>query len=70
MSTETKLDVKGMTCAHCVKAVREALLAVPGVDGADVDLEGASATVTGSAADAAMLAAVEKAGYEITKAAV
>ncbi|MDH3969085.1 MAG: cation transporter, partial [Rhodospirillales bacterium] len=35
-----RLKVEGMTCQHCVKAVREALSSVPGVDQvAEVDLE-------------------------------
>ena len=43
----TKIIIKigGMSCAHCVKAVTEALLALGGVDHAEVDLENGAATV-------------------------
>jgi copper chaperone len=35
---KTKLQVEGMSCEHCVKALTEALKAVPGVKAADVRL--------------------------------
>ena len=39
------LPVKGMMCGHCQARVKKALEGVAGVTSADVDLEGAKATV-------------------------
>ncbi len=60
----TKLSIEGMTCQHCVKAVNEELIKVPGVTSVDVSLENNSATVEGQADNAALVAAVAEAGYE------
>lgn len=61
--TTTKLSVQGMTCGHCVSHVTKALEALPGVQSAQVDLASSSATVTGDASVAAMLAAIAAEGY-------
>ena len=61
---ETRLKVGGMNCQHCVGAVRKALESLPGVESVDVSLEDASALVTGSADSAAMVTAVEDAGFD------
>src|SRR5450830_438008 len=60
------LNVAGMTCASCVGRVEKALLKVPGVAGASVNLatESARVKVTGDADAAALIAAIAKAGYE------
>ncbi|MCH5499903.1 heavy metal translocating P-type ATPase [Pseudomonas syringae] len=58
------LSVEGMTCASCVGRVERALQAVPGVSQATVNLATERATVRGVAALDALLAAIEKAGYE------
>lgn len=63
-SNETVLKVDGMTCAHCVKHVSEALRAVPGVRDVEVQLEAGRARVRHDGASiASLLAAVEDAGY-------
>jgi copper ion binding protein len=60
------LTVEGMSCAHCVAHVKEALESVPGVAKAEVDLKKKRAVVEGpSLDDAAMKAAVADAGYEV-----
>jgi copper ion binding protein len=60
------LTVEGMSCAHCVSHVREALESVPGVSKAEVDLDKKRAIVEGSSLDdEAMKAAVAEAGYEV-----
>jgi copper chaperone len=57
--------VAGMHCGHCERAVKEEVVAVPGVASVDVDLETKLVTVTGeSLDDAALRAAIEEAGYE------
>jgi len=43
---ETRLRIEGMTCGNCARHVQEALLSVPNVAGAEVDLETASALVS------------------------
>ena len=59
----TTLNVNGMTCMHCVGAVKKALERVPGVETAKVSLEKAQAVVTGDADMHAMLAAIKEEGY-------
>ena len=63
---QIELAVEGMTCASCVGRVERALNAVPGVQGATVNLatERASINASGGVALPALLAAVAKAGYE------
>ncbi|TBH20511.1 CopZ family metallochaperone [Thermus thermamylovorans] len=58
-----KLRVEGMTCNHCVMAVKKALQRVPGVEKAEVSLERAEALVEGQADLEALLRAVEEEGY-------
>jgi copper chaperone len=62
-----QLKIQGMTCGHCVMAVKTALAAVPGVEGAvDVDLKAGEAKVGGSPDPAALLAAVAEEGFTAT----
>lgn len=61
-----ELAIEGMTCASCVGRVERALRGVPGVLAATVNLATERATVTrarGGAGTAALLAAVQRAGY-------
>jgi Cu+-exporting ATPase len=61
---ETTLAVSGMTCASCAGRVEKALRAVPGVQGASINLATERATVQGQGLDTARLvAAIEQAGY-------
>ncbi len=62
-----RLGITGMTCASCVGRVEKALLKVPGVVSAEVNLATETAQVefsAGTADAAALTAAVGKAGYE------
>ena len=61
---QTVLKVEGMMCGHCKAHVEKALMGVPGVEQAEADLEKKTATVTGSADRAALIAAVKEAGYD------
>jgi Cu+-exporting ATPase len=63
-----QLAVREMTCASCVGRVEKALLKVPGVQQAEVNLATETATITLAAATdpALLVAAVEKAGYGAT----
>lgn len=60
---QTRLNIEGMTCDHCVKAVQGALERTPGVERAQVDLEAGQAMVEGSGDVQVMLQAVEAEGY-------
>jgi copper chaperone len=58
-----KLKVEGMTCNHCVMAVKKALSRVPRVERAEVSLERGEALVEGNADPKALIQAVEAEGY-------
>lgn len=59
-----KLNVRGMSCDHCVRAVTEAVQqAAPGAEVA-VDLGAGTVAVSGPADPARVAAAIEEAGYE------
>lgn len=63
---ETNLDIEGMHCASCVGQVEKALLAVPGVMSASVNLATSGARVEfvdGAVTGADLRAAVDQAGY-------
>jgi len=59
----TTLKITGMNCQHCVRSATQALEAVPGVTGVQVDLASGLAQVEGAADPAALVAAVQGAGY-------
>ena len=63
---KTILQIEGMSCAHCVQHVKEALEAVSGVTSANVNLQSKSAEVEhGDKVNlAALKAAVVDSGYE------
>src|SRR3712207_1222265 len=67
---EMLLPVEGMTCASCVRRVEKALLKVPGVESATVNLATEKAKVSYDSASGPVTtddlrAAVEKAGYKV-----
>ena len=59
-TTRTILTVPGISCAHCERAVTEALTPVPGVRGVAVDIPRHEVTVDydGASVDVARLEAV------------
>jgi copper chaperone len=61
--------VTGMTCSHCVNAVRSEISAIPGVTAVEVDLAGGKVTIAADQPPAgdAVRAAVEAAGYELAE---
>ncbi|MCW2948914.1 MAG: cation-transporting ATPase [Actinoallomurus sp.] len=63
----TRYEVTGMTCGHCVSAVTEEIGRIDGVTGVDVELATGSVTVTSTAtlSREAVREAVDEAGYEI-----
>lgn len=62
---ERTYTVTGMSCGHCVRAVADALSALPGVSAVAVDLAAGTAAVTGDADEAAVRAALDEAGYAV-----
>ena len=63
MKAMKQYNVTGMSCAACQARVEKAVSAVPGVDSCAVSLLTNSMGVEGSASEAAVIAAVEAAGY-------
>lgn len=61
----TTLAIEGMSCASCVGRVEAALRKVDGVQDVNVNLATERATISGVAEVAALVAAVEKAGYDV-----
>ncbi len=62
---ETLLKIEGMTCMHCKMAVEKALKGVAGVTGVQVDLAKKEAVVAGPVERAAMVKAIDEAGYKV-----
>ena len=64
-----EIPIEGMTCASCVGRVERALAAVPGMVSASVNLATEQATValTAGTPPAALVAAIEHAGYSVPR---
>jgi len=58
-----QIKISGMTCGHCVSAVREALQGVSGAGEVSVELESGIAKIEGDANLEQILAAVKEEGY-------
>jgi len=56
--------VHGMTCGHCVAAVRDQVRKVTGVEDVEVDLASQRVVVRGEFEDASVREAIDEAGYE------
>lgn len=59
----TRISVEGMSCEHCEQTVEDALRGVATVSMACVDRETETARVEGNPDTAALVQAVEDAGY-------
>jgi copper chaperone len=65
---ETKVQIEGMSCQHCVMAVKKALGGVPAVIESDVQIGSAFVKYDESKAkETDIQAAIEKAGYKVVK---
>ncbi|MGH3936584.1 MAG: heavy-metal-associated domain-containing protein [Pseudonocardiaceae bacterium] len=66
--TISEYVVTGMVCQHCVSAVTEELDAIAGVTDVQVDLATGRVSITSDVAldDAAVHAAIDEAGYELS----
>ena len=68
MEKTVTISVEGMSCEHCVRAVKGALEAQKGVKEAEVSLEGKSARVVyedGLVGPEDLKAAILEEGYEV-----
>jgi len=71
--TSTRYAVVGMTCGHCVAAVTGEVTKIDGVTGVEIELVAggeSQVTVTSTAplTEESVRAAVDEAGYELTRA--
>ncbi|PLC11443.1 heavy metal transporter [Kocuria flava] len=69
--TTTQFQVTGMTCGHCEMSVREEVQEVAGVTGVQVSHQTGQLSVTSAEPvdKAAVIAAVEEAGYQVVRSA-
>jgi copper chaperone len=61
------LEVRGMSCGHCVAAITSAVSGLPGVTGVDVDLADGVVRIDGTPEPTVVSAAVEDAGYDVAR---
>ena len=66
----SEYQVTGMTCGHCEMSIREEVSQIPGVDEIQVSAQTGKPVVSSTSAldDAAVLAAVDEAGYSAVRA--
>ena len=68
MTETTTLNVTGMTCGHCVKAVEESVGKISGVENVKVDLESSSVEINyqGDKVDVKQITeTIEDQGYDV-----
>lgn len=58
-------SVPGISCGHCKTAIEGEVSKVPGVSRVEVDIDAKTVEVDGDAADDAIVAAIDEAGYEV-----
>lgn len=58
-------DVPAISCGHCKMAIEGEVGGVAGVDLVSVDIDARTVRVEGEAADEAIRAAIDEAGYEV-----
>lgn len=62
------IDIQGMSCNHCVMAVKNALSEIEGISKVDVELDSNKAILEGvNLVDADLIKAIEEAGYDVVK---
>ncbi len=61
-----RLTIGGMSCGHCVEAVRRAVELLPGVDVLDVTIGEAKVSVSDTVATDKLVGAIADAGYRVT----
>ncbi|MEX1079145.1 MAG: heavy metal-associated domain-containing protein [Homoserinimonas sp.] len=68
MST-SEYQITGMTCGHCEMSIREEISQIPGIDEIQVSAQTGKLVVSSATSieDAAVLAAVDEAGYSAVR---
>jgi len=61
-------EVPGISCGHCKAAIEGEVGKVEGVVAVEVSIADKTVTVSGSATDEALRAAIDEAGYEVAAA--
>lgn len=65
---ETKMEIEGMSCQHCVMAVKKALSGVPGILESNIQVGNAEVKYDESKIKKEDIEAkIEKAGYKVKK---
>ncbi len=59
------VQIKGMTCQHCVASIKDALEKIPGISNVKVDLEKGEASYGGDVDRKQVKEAIEKIGFEV-----
>jgi len=61
------IEIKGMSCAHCVMHVKEALMEIEGITEVEVDLEKNTATILSNEEikKEIIVEAIENVGYQV-----
>lgn len=61
-----EVNVSGMSCGHCVKAVTQAVQELNSEAVVDIDLNSGKVNITGVSDMAAVSHAIEETGFEVT----
>ena len=67
-SVNTKLNVEGMSCEHCVKSIKKAVGDLAGVNSVEVDLKAKTVTIDYDAQSVNIQSikdSIEDQGYEV-----
>jgi copper chaperone CopZ len=68
MNQTATYSVPGISCGHCRAAITAEVSAVPGVETVDVDVDAKLVAISGrNLEDAALVAAIDEAGYEAVR---
>jgi len=59
------VQIKGMSCQHCVASTKEALEKIPEINDVQVDLDKGEATFSGDVAPDKVKEAISKIGFEV-----
>ncbi|MDR1495575.1 MAG: copper ion binding protein [Clostridiales Family XIII bacterium] len=65
---QVTINIEGMSCEHCVKAVTDATTALPSVSDVSVDLDAGAASLTYDPSEISLDAikeAIEDQGYDV-----
>ena len=59
------VQIKGMTCQHCVASTKKALEGLPGIEKVQVDLDKGQASYSGNVDQKKIKETIEKIGFEV-----